>query len=70
MLAVGSFPSSICDRLLANGAEAQEDYLRPVVSGLDVSPPASGRAPNPSASAPELGKRTLAVAGNIPPTRQ
>ena len=30
--------TSICDRLLENSAEALEDYLRPVLSGLDDRP--------------------------------
>ncbi|MYF28162.1 MAG: hypothetical protein F4029_06560 [Gammaproteobacteria bacterium] len=30
--------TSICDRLLENSAEALEDYLRPVLSGLDGNP--------------------------------
>ena len=30
--------TSICDRLLENSAEALEDYLRPVLSGLDGRP--------------------------------
>ena len=30
--------TSICDRLLENSAEALEDYLRPVLSGLDRPP--------------------------------
>ena len=31
--------TSICERLLENSAEALEDYLRPVLSGLDRPPP-------------------------------
>ena len=50
--------TSICDRLLENSAEALEDYLRPVLSGLDRPPmerdgsPGVAAAAGPSAAAP------------------
>ena len=50
--------TSICDRLLVNSAEALEDYLRPVLSGLDRPPAERDGSPSvvavagPSAAAP------------------
>ena len=50
--------TSICDRLLENSAEALEDYLRPVLSGLDRPVAQAGASPNvvaavePSVAAP------------------
>ena len=50
--------TSICDRLLENSAEALEDYLRPVLSGLDRppverdGPPSVVAAVGPSVVAP------------------
>ena len=38
--------TSICDRLLENSAEALEDYLRPVLSGLDCRPKEHDASPS------------------------
>lgn len=47
--------TSIAERLQANRAEALADYLRPVLSGLDPQPEASGPSPGTAVSATTVG---------------
>ena len=65
--------TSICDRLLENSAEALEDYLRPVLSGLDRPPMEHDASPSvvavaaPAVAAPaEAPVPREAASGNQP----